>query len=193
MGKLLPFRRRSRWTQASSYTSRSRPVSVRFRRKLSLFALRPFLLVAILVALWIGYDPGLVDPPEILMGEPEAVGMTFTRCGPGRGEACVIDGDTFKLGKRKIRIVGIDAPEVHAQCPQEAQLAEAATVHLLELLNQGPFEMIARLDDPTDRYGRELRTLRRRGQDGEFVSIAAQMRDGGYARRYLSGLRQGWC
>ena len=154
---------------------------------------RPFLLAAILGGLWIGYDPGLVDAPGILTGEPETVSMKFTRCGPGRGEACVIDGDTFKLGERKIRIVGIDAAEVHAQCPREAQLAEAATVHLLDLLNQGPFEMVARLDDPTDRHGRELRTLRRRGQNEEYVSIAEQMRDGGYARHYLGGLRQGWC
>ncbi|MGN6356956.1 MAG: thermonuclease family protein [Novosphingobium sp.] len=92
-----------------------------------------------------------------MASEPETVSATFTRCGPGRGEACVIDGDTFKLGERKIRIVGIDTPEVDARCPQEAQLAEAATVHIQEVLNRGPFQMIARLDEPTDRYGRELR------------------------------------
>lgn len=193
MGKLLPFRRRSRWTRASSYALPSRHATSRFRRRISFFVLRPFLLAAILVSLWIGLDPGLVDPPAILLGEPETVSMTFSRCGPGRREACVIDGDTFKLGERKIRIVGIDAAEVHAECPQEAQLAEAATVHLLELLNQGPFEMVARLDDPHDRYGRELRTLRRRGQSGEVILIADQMTNGGHARRYWGALRQKWC
>ena len=89
-------------------------------------------------------DPALVDPPALLSSEPERVSETFSRCGIGRAHACVIDGDTFKLGKRKVRIIGIDAPETHpARCPQEARLGEQATARLRELLNQGPFEMVA--------------------------------------------------
>jgi micrococcal nuclease len=179
MAKLLPFRRRS-----------SRP---RRRRLFSLFVARPVVLAAILVASWIGLDPGLVEPPAFLTAEPERVSLAFTRCGPVRGEACVIDGDTFKLGERKIRVVGIDAPEVKARCPAEAQAAEAATAELLRLLDLGPFEMVARLDQPSDRWGRELRTVRRMGPDGAWVSIADQMRESGHARRYLGGLRTGWC
>ena len=55
----------------------------------------------------------LVEPPGFLSGEPERVAAQFTRCGPGRVHACVVDGDTFKLGKRRVRIIGIDAPETH--------------------------------------------------------------------------------
>ena len=111
---------------------------------------RPFVLAAILAGLWPTLDPALVEPPAFLSAAPERVAQRFTRCGPGRGQACVIDGDTFKLGQRKIRIVGIDAPETHpANCPEEARLGEAATAELMRLLNQGPFVMTGRIDDMT--------------------------------------------
>ena len=131
----------------------------------------------------------LVDPPGFLSSEPEQISAHFTRCGPGRGNACVVDGDTFKLGKRKIRIIGIDAPETHpARCAEEARLGEQATARLQELLNQGPFEMVAPVYGKQDRYGRDLRSIRRGDQ-----SIADDMRESGLAHRYLGGFKQGWC
>ena len=90
--------------------------------------LRPFILGAILLSIWPAMDPALVEPPEFLSTAPEQVNEHFTRCGLGRGHACVIDGDTFKLDDRKIRVIGIDAPETHpARCEKEAALGEAAT------------------------------------------------------------------
>ncbi|MEO7411301.1 MAG: thermonuclease family protein [Sphingomicrobium sp.] len=151
------------------------------------------MLAAVLAALWPTLDPALVEPPAFLSAAPERVAQRFTRCGPGRGSACVVDGDTFKLGKRKIRIVGIDAPETHpANCPEEARLGEAATAELMRLLNQGPFTMIGRIDDMTDRYGRELRAITRTRPDGSSQSIADDMRNSGLARRYL-GRKTSWC
>ena len=154
---------------------------------------RPFALFAVLLGIWPAADPALVEPPAFLSTNPERIDQQFTRCGRGRGHACVIDGDTFKLGQRKVRIIGIDTPEVAAQCPQEARLAEAATVGLQRLLNQGPFDMVGRFDEPTDRYGRDLRALTRTRPDGTIQSIAGAMRDGGFARRYMGGYRSGWC
>ena len=111
----------------------------RGRRQFATSMVRPLVLAAILAALWPTLDPALVEPPAFLSAAPERVAQRFTRCGPGRGNACVIDGDTFKLGKRKIRIVGIDAPETHpANCPEEAKVGAAATAELMRLLNQGP-------------------------------------------------------
>ena len=105
----------------------------------------------------------------------------------------MVDGDTFKLGQRKIRIVGIDAPETHpAHCPEEARLGEAATAELIRLLNQGPFEMTARIDDMRDRYGRDLRVITRNKPDGTIQSIAEDMRASGLAHRYL-GRKSNWC
>jgi endonuclease YncB( thermonuclease family) len=158
-----------------------------------LFGARPFVLGIVLLLIWPTLDPALVEPPAFLSTDPERVAAHFTRCGPGRGHACVIDGDTFKIGQRKVRIIGIDAPEVYARCPAEARLAEQATATLQALLNQGPFEMAGRLGDMTDRYGRDLRMVRRPRADGSVQSIAEDMRESGLARRYLGGLRGGWC
>ena len=157
--------------------------------------LRPFILLGILASLYVGAgDPALVEPPGFLSSEPESVDGSFTRCGPGRGHACVIDGDTFKLGTRKVRIIGIDTPETHpARCAEEARLGELATAKLQALLNQGAFEMVAPLYRDSDRYGRDLRVIRRKRPDGSTQSIAAEMRESGLARRYLGGFKTGWC
>lgn len=155
---------------------------------------RTFILFAILCAAWVGIDPALVDPVGLLATAPERVDENFTRCGRGRGHACVIDGDTIKLGQRKIRIIGIDAPEVaHPQCPEEARLAEVATVKLQALLNQGPFDMVGSVTRNKDRYGRDLRALNRINADGTTTSIAEEMRESGLAIRYLGGVKLGWC
>lgn len=202
MGDLVPFRRRrTRWSRAEAYareprhsrrrTSRARPKSL-IGRWLS--NLRPWLLFAILSLIWPTLDPALVEPPTFLATDPEMVTGNFTRCGTGRGVNCVTDGDTIKLGERKIRIVGIDAPEVHpSRCPEEARLGEAATAELQRLLNQGSFTMTGRIDEPSDRYGRDLRSLNRTLPDGTAQSIAADMLASGTVRRYLGGLRGGWC
>ena len=159
-----------------------------------LFVVRPFALAAALATIWAGADPLLIDPPGFLSSQPERVSETFSRCGPGRSHACVIDGDTIKLGKRKIRIIGIDAPETHEpSCPEEARLGEQATAKLQTLLNQGPFEMVAPVYGKQDRYGRDLRTIRRILPDGQQKSIADDMRESGLAHRYLGGIKPGWC
>lgn len=156
-------------------------------------AARPFVLAAVLGVLWVTMDPALVEPVGFLATEPERIETTFTRCGRGRGEACVIDGDTFKLGERKIRIIGIDTPEVRGECGAETRLAEQATARLQQLLNQGPFTMTGHIGELQDRYGRDLRAITRERPDGSIQSIAAEMRESGHARRYLGGFRAGWC
>ncbi len=157
--------------------------------------LRPFILLGILASAYIGAgDPALVEPPGFLQAKPEPTSATFTRCGLGRSWACVIDGDTFKLGERKVRIIGIDAPETHPpRCAEEARLGELATVKLQQLLNERPFELVAPLYRDHDRYGRDLRVVRRLLADGSYQNLADEMRRSGLARRYLGGFRSGWC
>ena len=154
--------------------------------------MRPFLLGAVALAVWPAMDPALVEPPAFLSTDPERISARFTRCGRGRGHACVVDGDTFKLGQRKVRIIGIDAPEVNGACAEERRLAEAATARLQALLNQGPFEMVGRFDEMQDRYGRDLRIVRRPLPDGSYQSIAEEMRESGLAHRYV-GMKSRWC
>jgi endonuclease YncB( thermonuclease family) len=156
------------------------------------FGARPFALLAVLLAAWPTLDPALVEPLGPLASDPERVTATFTRCGRGRGHACVIDGDTFKIGERKIRIIGIDAPEVKGSCPQEIELAEKSNARLQSLLNDGPFIMTGRIGDVQDRYGRDLRALSRERPDGSTESIAEDMRSSGLAHRYV-GFKTSWC
>lgn len=196
MVKTFRFRRR----RLGGLDRFDRPQRIRFwprpkRRPLQslLFAARPLALAAALGAIWVGYDPAIIDPPSLLSREPERVSLTFGRCGVGRSHACVVDGDTFRLGKRRVRIIGIDAPETHpARCTEEARLGEAATVKLQQLLNQGPFEMVAPAYGSTDKYGRDLRTVQRKRPDGSWQSIATNMRESGLAHRY-TGFKTGWC
>jgi micrococcal nuclease len=189
---------RRRWTRARNYGRASAGSRITTRGLVRdtgrwLRALRPFILGAIALSIWPAMDPALVEPIGLLATDPERVSETFTRCGRGRGHACVIDGDTIKLGQRKIRIIGIDAPEVaHPQCPAEAAMAEQATAKLQDLLNHGPFEMTGRFDDMKDRYGRDLRALNRPNPDGTTTSIAEEMRKSGLAHRYV-GMKSSWC
>ena len=178
----------TRWRGRGRFSGRRSGVARGFT------TLRPFVLFAILCGSWISLDPALVDPVGLLATGPERVDENFTRCGRGRGHACVIDGDTIKLGQRKIRVIGIDAPEVtQPQCPAEAAKAEQATAKLQALLNQGPFEMVGSITRDKDRYGRDLRALNRTSPDGTTTSIAEEMREAGLANRYLGGVKLGWC
>jgi micrococcal nuclease len=132
-------------------------------------------------------DPSLIAPfgPFAMT---ERVTATFTPCGPARGAACVIDGDSFKLGDRTIRITGIDAPELAGpRCAAEAVLARRAADRLVTLLDQGPFDMVAHRFQRQDRHGRDLMVIKRNG-----ASIGGQLISEGLAHRYIGSKRR-WC
>jgi endonuclease YncB( thermonuclease family) len=155
---------------------------------------RPFIFLIFLIAFAavVGV-PGAYEPPGFLQSDPERIAGSFTRCGQGRGYYCVIDGDTLRIGQRRVRVVGIDTAEVDARCPAEARQAEASTVALQAWLNRGPFRMTGRLDEPYDNYGRELRIIKRIEPDGRVERLEEWMRTNGGARSYLGGWRRGWC
>lgn len=98
----------------------------------------------------------------------------------------VIDGDTIIHEGQTIRIMGLDAPELHPRCTAEAVMAAQARARLAELLAEG-FTV-----EPhgQDRYGRVLAVVRTaRGLDVAHVMISE-----GLARRYDGrGPRQPWC
>jgi endonuclease YncB( thermonuclease family) len=140
------------------------------------------LLLAALLALaaW------MQRPPAPSVG-PERVAERFTICGQASSHACVIDGDSFHLGQRKIRIRGIDAPERKGSCPAETARAALASQKLRDLLDAGPFVMTAVGGDERDQYGRELRVLERDGKP-----IGAAMVEAGLAHAYR-GHKTSWC
>ena len=169
--------------------------SVRQRLWRAARAWRPWALLAVLLGLWLWLDGALVEPPGLLAGTPERVQAPFHVCGRGRGPNCVVDGDTFRIGQRRIRLIGIDAPESHDPgCPQEAALAEQATLELQRLLNAGPFTLQGRRDGVRDQYGRELMVVTRTRPDGTPENVADQMIASGLAHRYIGfDGRGGWC
>ena len=150
--------------------------------------LRSLWLVPLLLIAGALLNPAYIRPFGPFAAQPERVTATFAVCGPGRGEACVADGDTFRLGVRRIRITGIDAPELSTPlCPREAALARRSADRLRALLNAGPFEMQAHRFHRIDNYGRELMDINRGG-----VSIGDQLIAEGLAHRYIMS-KEGWC
>jgi endonuclease YncB( thermonuclease family) len=125
---------------------------------------------------------------------PERVDEIFTVCGIGSSFACVHDGDSFRLGARKIRVRGIDAPEVGegAKCESERAKAIVARDALRDLLNQGPFVMTAKPGDVRDQYGRELRNLTRTGKGGKVVDMERGLVVRGLVHEYR-GRKTSWC
>lgn len=64
----------------------------------------------------------------------------------------IIDGDTFEFKGEKIRIRGVDTPELRAKCQKERALALAAKSELERLLSSS-FKIMA---SGKDKYGRTV-------------------------------------
>ena len=112
----------------------------------------------------------------------------FALCGGQIWDRCVIDGDTIRYRGATIRLAGIDAPETRdARCASEAELGRRATRRLLELMNEGPFEVVRTGGRDHDIYGRDLRDITRDGRSLGDTLIAE-----GLARRW-DGARRSWC
>ncbi|WP_442894022.1 thermonuclease family protein [Bradyrhizobium sp. AZCC 1620] len=107
-----------------------------------------------------------------------------------------LDGDTFEARvhlepgldlNTRVRLRGIDAPELKASCPQELQMAEAATSALRTLLGEGDVRIF---NIGPDKYaGRVVAdaATRRTG------NVSTAMLAAGHARSYGGGHRNGWC
>lgn len=90
---------------------------------------------------------------------------------------------------RAVRIVGIDAPELHpSHCDAERELGEKAKARLLALLRGAAKVDVEIPANRRDKYGRLLGRILADGQDVGAVLIAE-----GLARPYTSGRRKGWC
>jgi endonuclease YncB( thermonuclease family) len=108
----------------------------------------------------------------------------------------VFDGDTFEARVRiwpgmdittKVRLRGIDAPEMHARCDGERVKATAARDALVGILNEGAVGISA---IGQDKYGgrvdADVSTAR-------TPDVSAALAARGLARRYSGGRRESWC
>src|SRR6266849_932040 len=107
-----------------------------------------------------------------------------------------IDGDTFEARVHlrpgldlttRIRLRGIDAPELKASCPQELQMAEAASDALRGLLGEGDVTIF---NIGPDKYqGRVVADVATKRTENVSTALLAA----GHARSYNGGHRSGWC
>lgn len=107
-----------------------------------------------------------------------------------------IDGDTFEARVHlwpgldlttRVRLRGIDAPELKAACPQELQMAEAAGEALRNLLGEGE---VAIYNIGPDKYnGRVVADAATRRTE----NVSAALLAAGHARSYGGRHRGSWC
>jgi endonuclease YncB( thermonuclease family) len=108
----------------------------------------------------------------------------------------VLDGDTFEARVHlwpglevttRVRLRGIDAPELKARCGAERAKAEAARDALRTLLDQGDVG-ISRVT--LDKYGgRVVADASTRAT----ADVSSALLSAGAVRRYSGGQREGWC
>jgi micrococcal nuclease len=150
------------------------------------FAIIPFCLTAVVA---VGYAiPGIEAVSNAPSEREHVIGRTFEFCHNGNQSYCVVDGDTIRVAGDKVRIEGIDAPEIHDyKCDSELDRGLKAKYRLLALINESDFELVADGGADVDSYGRKLRHLQRNG-----LSLGNIMVSEGMARSYGGG-RRSWC
>jgi micrococcal nuclease len=120
---------------------------------------------------------------------PPLATLSYTGAGAAAWSECpspyVIDGDTIRCGAERVRLLGIDAPELHA-CPRYRRCADgdpvASRLSLRQALSTGPvrYRIIKR-----DRYGRAVAVV----SAGELNLSCWQIRQGraDYVARWDDG------
>jgi endonuclease YncB( thermonuclease family) len=142
-------------------------------------------------ALIMPVDTGRAPAPEPVRLESAAL-----RSGHPAEVVRVLDGDTFEARARiwpgmevttRVRLRGIDAPEMHARCDDERVKAIAARDALIKILGEGAVG-ISRIGQ--DKYGgrvdADVSTAR-------TPDVSAALFERGLVRRYAGGKRESWC
>jgi endonuclease YncB( thermonuclease family) len=139
------------------------------------------LLIVTLLAVAAGY--------RFLSSSPSIdVQVRFQLCTSATRINCVVDGDTIWHSGVKIRIADIDTPEISKpRCAREGALGKRAKHRLLELMNQGPFEIVANGDRDEDKYGRKLRVVERDGKSLGMVLVSEGL------AHVWDGRKHSWC
>ncbi len=171
------------------------PAARRNRWKRIWRSLRIILPLLLILAAWqVWNQPRLRAMLGLEQEASELVTGGFALCdAPGYASRCVVDGDTFRINNRRIRIQGIDAPEREGQCVAETQAAARATRALNDWLNEAPFHMLPEGTVPRDRYGRELQSVWRMDADGRRQDLARMLVRAGHAADYGRGGKPDWC
>jgi endonuclease YncB( thermonuclease family) len=118
---------------------------------------------------------------------------------PNNSIKSIYDGDTitlkcmrdFKCHKNalKVRIMGVDTPEIKGKCRKEKVLARKAKQFTVAFVRTSG-EIVLSYDEYNkyDRYGRLLAYLSVDGKD-----LSESLIENKLGRRYDGGKRRGWC
>lgn len=121
---------------------------------------------------------------EKLAGAYEA---KFYLCGSAKQDDCVVSADRFVFHGEKIRLVGIEVPDIHKPaCEQERIKASDAELRVRAFLDSGPFELVTWAGNDAEIDGHKLRQVTRNG-----ISLSDILVREGLARR--PGTKGGWC
>ena len=112
----------------------------------------------------------------------------------------MIDGDTFEARVRVwfgqdvvtlVRLRGVDAPELKAECASELDAARKARAALEDLLGAGRLILSDISDDKY--FGRVVASVTVTGDGFPETDAAGALLAAGHARPYQGGRRAGWC
>lgn len=137
---------------------------------------------------------------SVLAGPSSAAGPQDRLAGPVPAEVlAVIDGDTIEvraviwLGQvvsTRVRLAGIDAPELKGKCARERALAVQARAYLLARLEGGDRAQV-RLRDI--RYGKYAGRVLARVETAGGEDLGRGLMAAGLARPYAGRARVSWC
>ena len=195
---MSPFDRLNGYRSRAAYPGRR-------RSRLSAFLPWVFILgvaVATLLPLrqWLHW-PGPVSQPAADSQAARDAETVWRRAGNSSVRHPVdvlrtIDGDTFEARVHlspgvepttRVRLRGVDSPELKGACQQETRLAEAAGAALRGLLGEGGVTIY---NIGPDKYnGRVVADAATRRTD----NVSAALLAAGHARAYRGGHRNSWC
>ena len=126
----------------------------------------------------------------MIMAIPEVYANTIVKATVLR----IIDGDTIEVKAHpwpgfnpviKIRLLGIDTPELKSKCSQEKKLAIQAKEYLTSIT---PSSVTLHEVQYGKYAGRLLAEIH-----ADDTNLSNELIEKGYARAYDGGQRQGWC
>lgn len=104
-------------------------------------------------------------------------------------EVRVIDGDTIQIRSEKIRVLGIDAPEIKGNCEAEVRRAYEAKNRVITLISG---QQITIDRQGADKYRRTLATVKVGNTDmGEILMSEGLARK--WEKKWRPGLDEMWC
>jgi endonuclease YncB( thermonuclease family) len=124
-------------------------------------------------------------PGDSLAGSYEG---KFFLCGTAKQDDCVLSADRFVFHGQKIRLVGIEVPDIKKpRCEAERIKASDAELRVRAFLDSGPFELVSWQGNGDEIDGHKLRVVSRNGR-----SLSDILVNEGLAKRPGRG-KGGWC